>query len=142
MPSPSKTALTATAALAALIQFCPAPFLAVIPEAIAVGLSSAEEAIDVAADVAGTVSRAARIGKDVNDAVNDLSGNNDNNKKKRAEQNQLAWQECHDQLATASLTFSSPSNGSKLSLVVIVVAVCFTNGQIKRSSWMVCHRLA
>lgn len=60
----------------------------------------------------------AKVAKDANDIANDVS-NNDNNKRLasllglRQEQNQLAWQECHDQLTTSSLTFSSPANGSK-----------------------------
>lgn len=62
----------------------------------------------------------AKVGKDINDVVNDATNNDNNNDKRlasllglRQAENQLAWQECHDQLASASLTFSSPDNGSK-----------------------------
>lgn len=69
-------------------------------------------------DVAGTVSRVAKVGKDINDVVNDATNNNNNKRLEsllgsRQAENQLAWQECHDQLTSASLTFSSPANGCK-----------------------------
>lgn len=63
----------------------------------------------------------AKVADDVNDVVNDAT-NNDNKKRfasllgLRQAENQLAWQECHDQLKTASLTFSSPATGCKLPL--------------------------
>lgn len=47
MYSLKNTVLSATA-IVAMVQYCPAPFLAVIPEAIAVGLETASDVIDVA----------------------------------------------------------------------------------------------
>lgn len=69
-------------------------------------------------DVAGTVGRVAKVGNDINDVVNDATNNNKNKRLEsllgaRQAENQLAWQECHDQLTSASLTFSSPANGCK-----------------------------
>lgn len=42
----SRTLVSATA-IVAMVQYCPAPFLAVIPEAVAVGLETASDVIDV-----------------------------------------------------------------------------------------------
>lgn len=41
-----RTLVSATA-IVAMVQYCPAPFLAVIPEAVAVGLETASDVIDV-----------------------------------------------------------------------------------------------
>lgn len=41
-----RTLVSATA-IVAMVQYCPAPFLAIIPEAVAVGLETASDVIDV-----------------------------------------------------------------------------------------------
>ncbi|KAI0434846.1 hypothetical protein F5Y09DRAFT_354841 [Xylaria sp. FL1042] len=100
MPSFAKTALSTAAALA-LVQFCPAPFLAAIPAAAAAGISAASAAVSAAGTVAGAV-------------VAGVKGRRVAHPHRRQEENQLAWSLCHDQLATASLTFSSPMEGNVL----------------------------
>lgn len=43
-----KNTVISAAAIMAMVQYCPAPFLAVIPEAVAVGLEAASDVIEVA----------------------------------------------------------------------------------------------
>ncbi|KAI1743973.1 hypothetical protein F4680DRAFT_326025 [Xylaria scruposa] len=100
MPSFVKTALS-TAATLALVQFCPAPFLAAIPAATAAGIGAASAAVSAAGAVAGVI-------------VDGVKNRRADHLYRRQEQNQLAWQICHDQLATATLTFSSPMEGNIL----------------------------
>ncbi|KAI0506244.1 hypothetical protein F5B22DRAFT_624807 [Xylaria bambusicola] len=57
MPSFAKTALSTVAAVA-LVQFCPAPFLAAIPAATVAGISAASAAVSAAGAVAGGKGRA------------------------------------------------------------------------------------
>ncbi|GAP84638.1 hypothetical protein SAMD00023353_1101730 [Rosellinia necatrix] len=100
MPSFAKTALS-TAAAIALVQFCPAPFLAAIPAAAAAGISAVSAAVGAAGTVAGAVVAGVKDRREVHPH-------------RRQEQNQLAWSICRDQLTTASLTFSSPMAGNVL----------------------------
>ncbi|RWA12042.1 hypothetical protein EKO27_g3074 [Xylaria grammica] len=105
MPSITKTVLS-TAAAVALVQFCPAPFLAEIPAAIAAGINTASSAVSAAGTVAGSVLQG------VNN--NNNHNNGANHPHRRQEQNELAWSICHDQLGKASLHFSSPTKGNVL----------------------------
>lgn len=50
-----RTLVSATA-IVAMVQYCPAPFLAVIPEAVAVGLETASDVIDVVGGKYSTIS--------------------------------------------------------------------------------------
>lgn len=54
MYTPRRTLVSATA-IVAMVQYCPAPFLAVIPEAVAVGLETASDVIDVVGGTYSTV---------------------------------------------------------------------------------------
>lgn len=121
MPSLKTTVISATA-FVAMVQFCPAPFLA-IPEAAAAGIGAVSSAVSAASDVGGTVAGAIEGAKSsrvmrrqkLAQRASVSAGAEDGHKlvAARQEQNQLAWQLCHDQLTNASLTFSGPSPGSE-----------------------------
>ncbi|KAI0390905.1 hypothetical protein F5Y17DRAFT_461336 [Xylariaceae sp. FL0594] len=100
MPAAGKTFIAAAAAVA-LVQYCPAPFLALIPEGIAAGLGAVSGVVGAAAGVAGTV-------------VGGIKGRDVSHRFRRQEQNQQAWSDCHSQLGSATLTFSSPMEGNVL----------------------------
>jgi hypothetical protein len=119
MPSTLKNTIISATALVALVQFCPAPFLAAIPAAVAVGIGTVSTAASAAAAVGGTVTQAIQAGKGSRvmrreqlaqraAAVEDFA-----RVAARQEQNQRAWELCREQLGSASLTFSGPSPGSK-----------------------------
>lgn len=129
MPSTLSKAIISTVAIVSLVQMCPAPFLA-IPAAIAAGVGDAATIVGAAATVAGTV-------KKVKDATKKKSSKRDIMRRHslagegvahdddddefvaiaaRAEQNELAWQLCGQQLHSASLDFSSPSDNGEYDL--------------------------
>ncbi len=102
MPSAGKSATISAIALAAMVQFCPAPFLALIPEAVAVGLGAVSGVIGAAGGIAGAVEGGiaashsrARV-----------------RQTKRQQQNPQAWNDRHGQLGSATVTFSAPAVGS------------------------------
>ncbi|KAI1456557.1 hypothetical protein F4805DRAFT_458558 [Annulohypoxylon moriforme] len=103
-------------ALVALVQLCPAPFLAEIPAAVVAGIGSSAAVVGSAAGVAGDVENAIHHGRSV--PMSRVQ------KVRRQDQNKLAWQECHDQLGSAHVTFSGPSAGSVL--VKGVPSACMT----------------
>jgi hypothetical protein len=96
-----KSAAVSTMGLVAMVQFCPAPFLAAIPAATAAGINTAAAVIGAAGGVAGAVTGAIS-------AANGRRG-----MFPRQEQNELAWQLCREQLTGATITFDGPSPGSK-----------------------------
>lgn len=101
----SSSAVT-IAALGALVQLSPAPFFALIPEAVAVGMGATAAVVGAAGAVTGGVSTAITN-------ANKRSTFGRHERHRRQEANQAAWQSCHDQLATATVTFAGPSTGSK-----------------------------
>ncbi|KAI1208925.1 uncharacterized protein F4807DRAFT_461048 [Annulohypoxylon truncatum] len=104
------------AALVALVQLCPAPFLLAIPEAVTAGLGGATAVIGATAGVVGDVQNAHHNSRSV--PVFRVP------KTRRQGQNELAWKECHDQLSSAHVTFSGPSAGNVL--VKGVPSACMT----------------
>ncbi|KAF7526540.1 hypothetical protein G7054_g10744 [Neopestalotiopsis clavispora] len=95
-----KSATVSTIGLVAMVQFCPAPFLAAIPAATAAGINTAAAVIGAAGGVAGAVTGAIS-------AANGRRG-----MFPRQEQNELAWQLCREQLTGATITFDGPSPGN------------------------------
>ncbi|CAN8097844.1 unnamed protein product [Discula destructiva] len=120
MPATLKNAVISATALVALVQLCPAPFLAAIPAATAAGIGAASAAVSAAAAVGGTVATAVQAGKSNRlmrrEQLAQRSTDFEDYKviAARQEQNQLAWDLCHQQLGSASLTFSGPSPGNVL----------------------------
>ncbi|KAI1180455.1 hypothetical protein F4777DRAFT_574217 [Nemania sp. FL0916] len=101
MPSIAKTTLSISAALA-LVQFCPAPFLAAIGAAEAASLGAVAAGVSAASAVAGNVISAVKDRRDEPHLY------------QRQEQNEQAWKLCHQQLGSSSLHFSSPKKGNVL----------------------------
>ncbi|RYP69412.1 hypothetical protein DL769_005266 [Monosporascus sp. CRB-8-3] len=106
MPCSRKTAVAAVAAMA-LVQFCPAPFLGAIPAATAAGIGATSAAVSAAAAVAGTVVTA------VNGRSVKINGRSVSRIQQRQEHNQQAWNDCRNQLGSASVTFSAPEPGKE-----------------------------
>jgi len=108
MPSISKTVISVVA-LVAMVQYCPAPFLAAIPAATAAGISAAAAGVSAAAAVAGTVVTAVKDKRDVVENKREFVS--------RIKRQDIglgtAWQDCHNQLTGASLIFSGPEPGSE-----------------------------
>jgi hypothetical protein len=112
MPCISKL-LAPTVALLAMVQYCPAPFIAAIGAAVA-GVS--------AADAAAVIGTAAGVAGAVEGGIADKSSKRHFNSriKKRQDISNLglgtAWPDCMDELQSSTLTFSSPSANSKLNI--------------------------
>jgi hypothetical protein len=113
MPSISKTVLPAIAVIA-MVQYCPAPFLAAIPAAVAVGLGAVSSVVAATASVAGVVTSAI-IKRE--EGADELTGEVNPEFYSRIKRLDFglgtAWQDCHNQLAGAHVVFSGPSPGSK-----------------------------
>jgi hypothetical protein len=115
-----------TVALVALVQYCPAPFLAAIPVAVAAGLETASAVVGATAAVAGVVVAAVKKDRDLEavEARTFIS------RVKRTPSPQgvdlstigfgTAFDDCKSQLAGASVTFSGPAPGSKIALSSII----------------------
>ncbi|KAK7739769.1 hypothetical protein SLS53_005739 [Cytospora paraplurivora] len=134
MPSTLSKTIISAVAFVSLVQICPAPFLA-IPAAVAAGVGDAATIVGAAATVAGTV-------KKVKDATKKSSKRDIMRRHilpgdgiaydeshpvaiaARAEQNELAWKLCGEQLHSASLNFSSPSDNDVL--VKGIPSACMT----------------
>jgi hypothetical protein len=101
MPSMTNFAVTSVA-FATLIQFCPAPFLAGIGAAVAANIGTISGVVGAASGVAGTVVGAVNGKRDIPAGLF-----------RRQEEygTGTAWQDCHDQLTSATVTFSSPAAG-------------------------------
>lgn len=105
----AKQTVVSAAALIASTQLVPAPFLAAIPAAIGASLGGIGEAVGVAAGVAGAVEGGISAGQGkVKRSPIDFA-----RVKRQDYGTQQAWNDCHDQLSGASITFSAPSPGSK-----------------------------
>lgn len=100
-----------TIALTAMVQYCPAPFLLAIPAAVGVSMGSIGEAVGVAAGVAGAVEGG--ISANQKRGVPEKRNQFYSRVKRQDYGTGTAWQDCHDQLAGATVTFSAPSIGSK-----------------------------
>ncbi|KAI0160015.1 hypothetical protein GGR52DRAFT_576748 [Hypoxylon sp. FL1284] len=123
MPSFGKTVVTAAAAMA-LVQFCPAPFLAAIPAATAAGIGAASAAVSAAAAVGGTVVAAIKDRSVDVEEEQFLTRRGVSRVQMRQEQNQQAWNDCHSQLTSAHVTFSAPEKGDIL--VKGIPSACMT----------------
>lgn len=123
-----KSAAVSTMGLVAMVQFCPAPFLAAIPAATAAGINTAAAVIGAAGGVAGAVTGAIS-------AANGRRG-----MFPRQEQNELAWQLCREQLTGATITFDGPSPGSEFDHFGIFWKL--NTNSLKTSSSPVSHLLA
>lgn len=101
MPSMTNFAV-ASVALATMVQFCPAPFLAGIGAAVAANIGTISGVVGAASGVAGTVIGGVNGKRDIPPGLF-----------RRQEEygTGTAWQDCHDQLTGATVTFSSPSAG-------------------------------
>ncbi|TVY16137.1 hypothetical protein LARI1_G006239 [Lachnellula arida] len=113
----STTALPAVA-LIAMVQYCPAPFLAAIPEAVAIGIGAASGVVSAISSVAGNVESG--IGKREVELARDF-----NSRIKRQDYGTgTAWPDCKKQLGSAKVTFSAPAVGTVL--VKGVPSACMT----------------
>ncbi|KAI1377696.1 hypothetical protein F4677DRAFT_459001 [Hypoxylon crocopeplum] len=101
MPSAKKIAVS-TASLLALVQLCPAPWLASIPIATATALGTGASIVAAAGIVAG----------DVINGIQDRRVRRNELGVKREQFNKLAWRSCHSQLGSATVNFSAPAAGS------------------------------
>jgi hypothetical protein len=109
-----------TVALVAMVQYCPAPFLAAIPAGVAAGIATASAVVGAVSSVAGVVVSAVkdRDLEEVNAPRTFIS------RVKRSPQGVdlstigfgTAFDDCKTQLGSASVTFSGPAPGSKISL--------------------------
>lgn len=108
-----KTTVISATALVAMVQFCPAPFVPAIAEAVAVGFSTVGDVVSAAGTVAGTVQTVEDLTSKVRRFDDHLLAYRQTS---TPDANQLAWQLCHEQLGSASLDFSSPAKGSKYSV--------------------------
>lgn len=113
MPSISKAAVSAFA-LVAMVQYCPAPFLALIPEAVAVGMGAVGSAVGAAGTVAGSVTAGIEGSKGKRTEFNSRIKRQDYGLG-------TAWQDCHDELVGASVTFSAPSIGSESMFIILLM---------------------
>jgi len=113
----STTALPAIA-LIAMVQYCPAPFFAAIPTAVAAGMGAVGSVVGAAGAVSGAVE--AGIGKREVEFARDF-----NSRIKRQDYGTgTAWSDCKKQLGTAEVTFSAPAVGTVL--VKGVPSACMT----------------
>jgi hypothetical protein len=117
MPSISKTALPALVLLA-MVQYCPAPFLAAIPPAVAVGLGAVSAVVGAAASVAGVVTGALTKRDEF---TSELTSEFNSRIKRQDFGTGTAWQDCHGQLTGANIVFSGPSPGSKQASLVSLI---------------------
>jgi hypothetical protein len=123
--------IVAPIALLALVQHCPAPFLAAIPPAVAAGVGTASAVISTAATVAGTVAGAIQNGKMARDATpvvarDSWAGLHGYVAKRQDEEygTGTAWQDCATQLQGADVVFSVTGPGAIL--VTGVPSACMT----------------
>ena len=102
------------AALLGLVQFCPAPFLLAIPIAVTIDLGSAAAWVTAVGVVAGSGASAAsaieashgkKKARDVPFTIRI--------KPRQQYGTQLAWEECHSDLGSATVGFQSAGVGSK-----------------------------
>lgn len=118
MVSFTSTAISA-AALLGLIQFCPAPFLAaIVPVAIegataAAWVGAAGGVLGGGAAAAQAVEAAKGKKRDVTAFPRDILHSR---VKRQGTMNELAWEECHSDLGSATVGFSAPAPGSKLNI--------------------------
>lgn len=111
---PFKTVTISAIALMALVQFSPAPFLA-IPEAVAAGIGTVSGVVGAAGATAGAVEGGIAASHSHRKRVR--AGRFPVGIKRQApDANQQAWNDCHTQLGSASVTFSAPSTSSKCSV--------------------------
>ncbi|KAI0010572.1 hypothetical protein F4779DRAFT_616539 [Xylariaceae sp. FL0662B] len=104
MPSLKKMTVS-TVAVVALVQLCPAPFLAAIPAAVSAGIGAAGACVGAAGAVAGAVEGGINHGHRLGRSQSRV---------KRQAANQQAWNDCHHQLGSAKVVFSAPSTGNIL----------------------------
>ncbi len=120
MHSISKAIVPATALLA-MVQYCPAPFLPAV--AVAVAVSAGSISID-AGSIAGVVGAAGGVAGAVEGGIQAHHSRDIESKPhqfmsriKHQDLSSLglgtAWPDCHSQLGSANLNFSSPSTSSK-----------------------------
>jgi len=107
----SATAVPAVALLA-MVQYCPAPFFAAIPAAVAAGMG----AVGSVVGAAGAVTGAVEAGLASHGHKREVEFARDFNSRIKGRQDYgtgTAWSDCHSQLSSAKVTFSAPSTGSK-----------------------------
>jgi hypothetical protein len=111
-------ALAATAAFVSLSQLCPAPIVPVITIAVEMGTAAAW--VGAAGGIAGgaastaiAIEGAKKKKRDVASPSQEVSQPFFSRIKQRQVQNELAWEECHDDLAGVTIGITSPAVGSK-----------------------------
>jgi hypothetical protein len=111
-------ALAASATFVALSQLCPAPIAPVITIAVEMGTAAAW--VGAAGGITGGAASTALAIEGAKNKKRDLASPPENVSepffsriKQRQVQNELAWEECHDDLAGVEIGITAPAQGSK-----------------------------